>query len=59
MKGHSLTHRSQVQRVMLKTKTIVNDTYTHNREMRTVIKDQKSEWCAVKSVVPQGSVEII
>ena len=24
--------------------------------MRTVIKDQKSEWCSVKSGVPQGSV---
>ena len=24
--------------------------------MRKVIKDQKSEWCSVKSGVPQGSV---
>ena len=24
--------------------------------MRTVIKDQKSEWCSVKSGFPQGSV---
>ena len=30
--------------------------FLSNREMRTVIKDQKSEWCSVKSGVPQGSV---
>ena len=30
--------------------------FLSNREMRTVIKDQKSEWCSVKSRVPQGSV---
>ena len=30
--------------------------FLSNREMRTVIKDQKSEWYSVKSGVPQGSV---
>ena len=30
--------------------------FLSNREMRTVIKDQKLEWCIVKSGVPQGSV---
>ena len=30
--------------------------FLSNREMRTVIKDQKLEWCSVKSGVPQGSV---
>jgi len=30
--------------------------YLRDREMRTVIKDQKSEWCRVISGVPQGSV---
>ena len=30
--------------------------FLSNREMRTVIKDQKSEWCSVKSGVSQGSV---
>ena len=30
--------------------------FMSNREMRTVIKDQKSECCSVKSGVPQRSV---
>ena len=30
--------------------------FLSNREMRTIIKDQKSEWCNVKSRIPQGSV---
>ena len=30
--------------------------YLKGREMRTVIKDEKSEWKEVKSGVPQGSV---
>ena len=30
--------------------------FLSNREMKTVIKYQKSEWCSVKSGVPQGSV---
>ena len=30
--------------------------FLSNREMRKVIKDQRSEWCSVKSGIPQGSV---
>ena len=30
--------------------------YLKGREMRTVVKDEKSEWREVKSGVPQGSV---
>ena len=30
--------------------------YLKGREMRTVVKDEKSEWKEVKSGVPQGSV---
>ena len=30
--------------------------FSTNREMRTVITEQKREWCSVKSGVPQGSV---
>ena len=30
--------------------------YLNGREMRTVVKDEKSEWREVKSGVPQGSV---
>ena len=30
--------------------------YVKGREMRTVVKDEKSEWREVKSGVPQGSV---
>ena len=30
--------------------------FLSNREMRIVIEDCKSEWCSVKSGVPQGSV---
>ena len=30
--------------------------YLIGREMRTVVKDEKSEWMEVKSGVPQGSV---
>ena len=30
--------------------------FLSNRDMKTIIKDQKSEWCNVKSGVPQGSV---
>ena len=30
--------------------------YLKGREMRTVVKDDKSEWMEVKSGVPQGSV---
>ena len=27
-----------------------------NREMRAIIKNQKIEWCSVRSGVPQGSI---
>ena len=30
--------------------------FLKNREMRTIIKDEKSEWCKVISRVPQGTV---
>ena len=30
--------------------------YLKRREMRTVVKDEKSEWRKVKGGVPQGSV---
>ena len=38
--------------------TLINwmEDYLKGREMRTVVKDEKSEWQAVKSGVPQGSV---
>ena len=29
------------------------------REMKKVMKDQKSEWCSVKSGVPQGSILVM
>ena len=29
--------------------------FLSNREMRTVIKDQKSEWCSMKSIEDQKS----
>ena len=32
------------------------ETYLKGREMRTVVKDEKSEWREVKGGVPQGSV---
>ena len=32
------------------------DDYLKGREMRTVVKDEKSEWREVKNGVPQGSV---
>ena len=34
----------------------VDEDYLKGREMRTVVKDDQSEWREVKSGVPQGSV---
>ena len=30
--------------------------FLSDKEIKTIIKYQKSEWCSVKSEVPQGSV---
>ena len=51
-----LTYEEKLKEIHLTTLKERREDYLKGREMRTVVKDEKSEWREVKSGVSQGSV---